>query len=86
MGADRIPRLLKQVPRCCEVTAPRRPHSECRARVDEQRGGGRRGRDRIARTLRTERHGFWCAGGAQRTIRKRRRPRSVGFPSRIAAF
>jgi hypothetical protein len=41
---------------------------------------------RTVRTIRTGRHGFWCAGGAQRTIRKRRRPRSAGFPSRIAAF
>ncbi len=79
---DRIQRLLQQVSRRFEVTATRGLDREYRARLDEHRCGRRRTRH----TVRTGRHGFWCAGGAQRTIRKRRRPRPVGFPCGIAAF
>jgi hypothetical protein len=38
---DRAQRLLEQVSRRFEFPAPRRLHGERRARLDDQRGGGR---------------------------------------------
>lgn len=85
-GDDDPQRLLEQMLSSLEVAGPSSLDGERHAGLDEPHDGVRDRRHSTGRSLRTGRRRFWCAGGAQRTIRKRRRPRSVGFPSGIAAF